>query len=74
MKKLTSCRPPYVAEVGVCKWKIVIPIAGKLSPKIRPEQFLTKDEAQAWLDSPEGLAAVTEDARPLMRPSTLSGV
>lgn len=67
MKKLIACRPPYVADVGSSRWRVVIPVAGKLSPKVRPEKFSTKAEAQAWLDSAEGSAAVAEDLRAFKR-------
>ena len=49
--------PAYVAEIRK-KWRVVVPIRGRLSPRIWPEEFETQHAALLWLQSEGGLAAV----------------
>jgi len=50
--------PPYVIPMKG-SWRIVVPIRGKLSPKVLKETFPTKDEAGTWLGSDAGQDAVS---------------
>lgn len=49
--------PAYVAELGR-SWRVVIPIRGRLAPRLWPEEFATQIEAIAWLQSEEGIEAI----------------
>jgi hypothetical protein len=45
--------PAYVAQVGRA-WRIVVPIKGKLSPRVCANEFPTQISAVIWLQSDEG--------------------
>jgi hypothetical protein len=49
--------PPYVLQIRG-RWRIVVPIRGKLSPKICEVEFATRASAEAWLRSEEGTITV----------------
>jgi hypothetical protein len=49
--------PPYVAKIGR-EWRIVVPVRGKLCPKIAVPTFLTREVADLWLRSCDGQQAV----------------
>ena len=49
--------PAYVSEIRK-RWRVVVPIRGRLSPRIWPEEFETQHAALLWLQSESGLAAV----------------
>jgi hypothetical protein len=49
--------PAYVAEIRK-KWRVVVPIRGRLAPRICPDEFDTQHAALVWLQSEGGLAAV----------------
>ena len=53
--------PAYVAELGRA-WRIVVPIRGRLSPRILPGAFERRSAALQWLASEEGQREV-ESAR-----------
>ena len=50
--------PAYVAEIRN-KWRIVVPIRGRLSPRMCPHEFASQHAALVWLQSEDGIAAVT---------------
>jgi len=50
--------PAYVMPMRG-SWRVVVPIRGRLSPKVLPETFPTRDEAGTWLDSDAGRDAVS---------------
>jgi hypothetical protein len=52
-----SHSPAYVTPIRKM-WRIVVPIRGRLSPRICPQEFDTQLAASAWLESEEGLGAV----------------
>ncbi len=45
--------PAYVLEIKR-RWRIVVPIRGKLTPKIHAAEFASRASAQAWLRSEDG--------------------
>jgi len=49
--------PAYTLEIKA-KWRIVVPIRGKLTPRICPEEFATQEAARHWLHSEEGFLAI----------------
>jgi hypothetical protein len=49
--------PAYVAEIRK-KWRIVVPVRGRLSARICPQEFETQHAALSWLQSEDGIAAV----------------
>jgi hypothetical protein len=49
--------PAYVMRFKRA-WQVVVPIRGKLAPRICPEIFPTQASAEAWLRSAEGIVAV----------------
>jgi len=75
MRRQLNHSPAYVLEIKA-SWRIVVPIRGKLTPRICPEEFATRDAAVTWLDSEEGAFAVDElrsGARPFKCPQHLNG-
>ena len=50
-------RTAYVLQIKR-QWRVVIPIRGKLTPKIYAEEFPSRGSAEAWLCSYEGEQAV----------------
>lgn len=57
MGRQRSHSPAYALEMKA-RWRIVVPIFGKLTPRICPEEFLTREAAVQWLQSEEGIMAV----------------
>jgi hypothetical protein len=49
--------PAYVAEIRK-KWRVVVPIRGRLAPRICPDEFDTQHAALVWLQTEDGFAAV----------------
>lgn len=45
--------PAYVLEIKR-RWRVVVPIRGKLTPKIHGAEFSSRASAQAWLRSEDG--------------------
>jgi hypothetical protein len=45
--------PAYVLQVKR-QWRVVIPVRGKLTPKICAKGFPSRGTAEAWLHSDEG--------------------
>ena len=50
--------PAYVLEMRG-RWRIVVPVRGKLAPKICAAEFATRAGAETWLRSEEGTLAVS---------------
>lgn len=48
----------FAAELSVGAWRIVVPVKGRLAPKLLAPVFQTKSEAETWLASAEGQALV----------------
>jgi hypothetical protein len=63
--------PAYVLEIKR-RWWVVIPIRGKLTPKIHGAEFSSRASAQAWLHSEDGQHTV--DAIREVGLSPLSGL
>ena len=57
MRRQLDHSPAYSLEMKA-RWRIVVPISGKLTPRICPEEFATREAALAWLQSEEGARAV----------------
>ena len=49
--------PAYVARIGR-EWRIVVPIRGKLCPKLATPMFLAREAAELWLRSSDGQQCV----------------
>ncbi len=49
--------PAYVLEIKR-RWRVVIPICGKLTPKVHVAEFSSRASAQAWLRSEDGQQTV----------------
>jgi hypothetical protein len=45
--------PAYVLEIRR-QWRVVIPVRGKLTPRICATEFPSRANAEAWLHSSEG--------------------
>ena len=45
--------PAYILQIRR-QWRIVVPICGKLTPKICPAEFPSRASAEAWLHSDDG--------------------
>jgi hypothetical protein len=45
--------PAYVLEIKR-QWRVVIPVRGKLTPRIYDTEFPCRVSAEAWLHSDEG--------------------
>ncbi|RBP11397.1 hypothetical protein DFR50_11692 [Roseiarcus fermentans] len=55
----TDLRPSaYVAELHRGDWRVVVPVRGKLSPRIAQRSFANQGDASAWLQSEAGMHAV----------------
>jgi hypothetical protein len=66
--------PAYVAEIRK-KWRVVVPIRGRLSPRMCPQEFETQHAALHWLQSESGLASVAlERARASGAPRSLTNM
>jgi hypothetical protein len=70
--------PAYVAQVGRA-WRVVVPIKGKLSPRVCATEFPTQISAVIWLQSDAGqhevaLKRASRSApRPLAAPAQKEG-
>jgi hypothetical protein len=59
--------PAYVLQIKN-RWRVAIPIRGKLTPLLCPQEFLSRARAEEWLQSHEGSDAVaTKRARRSVR-------
>jgi len=66
--------PAYVAEIPK-KWRVVVPIRGRLSPPTWPQEFGTQHAALLWLQSESGVVAVAlERARASGAPRSLTNM
>jgi hypothetical protein len=45
--------PAYVLQIKR-QWRVVVPVRGKLTPRICATEFLSRTSAEAWLHSDEG--------------------
>ena len=45
--------PAYVLQIKR-QWRVIVPIRGKLTPKICATEFPSRGTAEAWLRSDEG--------------------
>jgi hypothetical protein len=45
--------PAYVLQIKK-QWRVVVPVRGKLTPKIYATEFPSRASAEAWLRSNEG--------------------
>ncbi len=45
--------PAYVLEIKR-QWRVVIPVRGKLTPRVCATEFSSRASAEAWLHSGEG--------------------
>jgi hypothetical protein len=55
--------PAYAAKLGN-RWHIVVPVRGKLAPRICAETFSMKVDAEHWLASTDGQHAVASMRAP----------
>jgi hypothetical protein len=67
MKQTESHPSAYVAELRRGDWRVVVPVRGKLSPRIAQDSFPSRSEACAWLSSDAGTDAVSALRAPLSR-------
>lgn len=49
--------PAYVTQIGR-EWRVVVPIRGKLCPKLAAPMFLAREAAELWLRSADGQQCV----------------
>ena len=49
--------PAYVLQIQK-RWRVVVPIRGKLTPRLWAEAFSTRAAAEEWLRSEEGINSV----------------
>ena len=49
--------PAYVMEIKG-RWRVVVPISGRLTPRLCPEGFPSRASAEEWLRSEEGTCVV----------------
>ena len=59
MKQTEGHPSAYVAELRQGDWRVVVPIRGKLSPRVDQRSFSNRTEASAWLQSDVGMHAVS---------------
>src|SRR5215212_3973311 len=52
--------PAYVAKLRKA-WRVVVPIRGRLSPRVVPREFPTQSAALSWLASEDGQSAVARE-------------
>ena len=60
MKQMEGHPSAYVAELRQGDWRVVVPIRGKLSPRIAQRSFSSRRDACAWLQSEVGMHTVSE--------------
>lgn len=58
MKQTQAHPSAYVAELRQGEWRVVVPVRGKLSPRIAQHAFPDKSGASAWLQSEAGMNTV----------------
>ena len=58
MKQAGGHPSAYVAEIRQGDWRVVVPIRGKLSPRIAQCSFPSKKDASTWLNSEIGSHAI----------------
>jgi hypothetical protein len=51
--------PPYVMEIAG-QWRVVVPVRGKLTPRVCADFFSSRQHAEAWLASEEGHQTTAE--------------
>ncbi len=59
MKQMEAHPSAYVAELRQGDWRVVVPIRGKLSPRIAQRSFSSQRDASAWLQSEAGAQTVS---------------
>ena len=59
MKQTEGHPSAYVAELRHGDWRVVVPIRGKLSPRIAQHSFSNQKDASAWLQSDVGMHTVS---------------
>jgi hypothetical protein len=57
--------PAYVLQIKK-HWRVVVPIRGKLTPKICPTEFPSRASAEVWMHSDEGKQQVDAYRRRLV--------
>lgn len=65
--------PAYVLQIRR-HWRIVVPVRGKLTPAILPEEFPCEASARAWLASSEGADEVQARRRVRTQARASSGM
>jgi hypothetical protein len=58
MRQVEGHPSAYVAELRHGDWRVVVPVRGKLSPRIAQCSFSNRNAANAWLQSEVGIHAV----------------
>ena len=59
MKHTEGHPSAYVAELRHGDWRVVVPVRGKLAPRIAQRSFSSRKDAHAWLESEAGLETVS---------------
>jgi hypothetical protein len=54
--------PAYVMPLQGT-WRVIVPIRGRLSPKVLTPEFATRAAASEWLESAEGQSVVAFERR-----------
>jgi len=60
MKQTEGHPSAYVAELRRGDWRVVVPVRGKLSPRIAQRSFSNQKDARTWLQGETGMQAVSE--------------
>jgi hypothetical protein len=55
--KVVRHSPPYALQIHG-RWRVVVPVRDRLTPKICPQKFPTRASAETWLQSEEGARTV----------------
>lgn len=66
--------PPYVLKHRGA-WRVIVPIRGRLSPKVCDVEFPTREVAQGWMQSADGvlaIAALTAKPKSLYAPAEVA--
>jgi len=59
MKQTEGHPSAYVVELRQGEWRVVVPIRGKLSPRLAQCSFSSRQDASAWLESEAGMHTVS---------------
>ena len=59
MKETLGHPSAYVAELRQGEWRVVVPVRGKLSPRIAQRSFPNQSDASTWLQSEIGMHTVS---------------